>query len=132
VILLITILRREPGSRSGKVVTKFYWGAVGRTRYELKAAAYSVLNIALFVPFGLLIALRRGKQSHLIKAFIMTGLLSFLLSFSIECTQVVTQTGLFEVTDMFNNTLGGVIGAFLGVVIVFSYRRIKWNVIQKK
>ncbi len=36
--------------------------------------------------------------------------LSFLVTMCIECTQLVTRLGVFDVDDLFMNTLGGMIG----------------------
>lgn len=75
----------------------------------------SILNILLFIPFGYLLpALSKGKK-HL---FLLIVVCAFLLSLSIESMQLVLQRGTFDVDDLFNNTLGAVIG--LGVYSVLK------------
>ncbi len=64
-----------------------------------------LLNIILFLPLGFLLPYRwpqlRGGQ---------TVLIGFLLSLCIECTQYLGHWGCLDVDDIFNNTLGAVIG----------------------
>lgn len=71
----------------------------------------AVFNIVFFVPFGVFLHyyFRRG--------LLRTGVESFLLSLFFELTQLTGLYGyyprpyrLFDVNDLFNNTLGGVIG----------------------
>ena len=65
-----------------------------------------VLNIALFVPFGFLPSMLFKKLDS-IKVIV---LLAFIFSLFIETSQLVFKVGLFELDDLFDNTLGAVIG----------------------
>ena len=68
-----------------------------------------ILNIILFMPFGLLLpVIRRNKCSICEVAFI-----GLVLSLSVEITQYITMRGVMDVEDVLTN----VIGAFLGGVI---------------
>lgn len=69
-----------------------------------------VLNILLYVPFGFLVAdiWRRLRFKNVFFA-------GFLLSAATELTQLIFRIGLFELDDIFNNTLGCVIGYLLFV-----------------
>ena len=44
------------------------------------------------------------------RSFFLTLFYSFGVSFFVECFQLVTRVGSFDVDDMLLNTLGGVIG----------------------
>ena len=44
------------------------------------------------------------------RKFWFTALASFELSLSVECIQLVTKTGCFDVDDIFLNTIGGMLG----------------------
>ena len=68
-------------------------------------------NIVLFIPLGVLLPNR--------KRFL---LIPILLSISIELLQLYTLRGLFEFDDIFDNTLGAVIGWAIGRKI-----RDKWK-----
>ncbi len=120
IVLLITIFRREFGSKPHSVYLRLHWGSLRKTIWEVNAAFYSLLNIMLFVPFGVLVSLLfslgvRKKRRWI--SVISTTMLSMIFSISIEFTQLATQTGIFEVTDIFNNTLGGLMGAVIGVIV---------------
>ena len=63
-------------------------------------------NIAIFMPFGFLVPILGRKKRN----FWFTSLLSFALSLAVECIQLVTRTGCFDVDDIFLNTIGGMLG----------------------
>ncbi|MFR5116583.1 MAG: VanZ family protein [Eubacterium sp.] len=59
-------------------------------------------NIAIFMPFGFLVPILGRKK----RKFWFTALASFELSLSVECIQLITKTGCFDVDDIFLNTIG--------------------------
>lgn len=63
-------------------------------------------NIVIFMPFGFLVPILGRKKRN----FWFTSLLSFALSLTVECIQLVTRTGCFDVDDIFLNTIGGILG----------------------
>lgn len=63
-------------------------------------------NIFAFSPFGMLLPM---LSIHVRRWWKMLAL-SFLVTMCIECTQLVTRLGVFDVDDLFMNTLGGMIG----------------------
>lgn len=69
-------------------------------------------NILMFVPFGILVPMCFVRMRGVFRMLI----LSFLFSIFIELTQLYTHTGLFELVDLLNNTLGGVIGYILFIL----------------
>ena len=76
-----------------------------------------LLNIAMFCPFGFLLPILDGRfrKWHLI---IPTG---FGFSLVIELLQLIFARGIFDVDDLFCNTLGAVVGYF--VIMVFLSAR---------
>ena len=74
-------------------------------------------NIAAFVPFGLF------WGEFLSEAFAVAGrrriwvvaLCAFGLSLCIEGLQLLLKLGVFEVTDLVLNTIGGTVGAWISV-----------------
>lgn len=79
-------------------------------------------NILMFVPLGILAPLcfYRCRSFHKMLA------VSFWCSLAIETTQLCTHTGLFELVDLVNNTMGGCIGYFIfkiGCGIVWLNRK---------
>lgn len=74
--------------------------------YSLKNWMNVILNIAMFVPFGMLLPL-------LVKAFrkcYLTIPIGFLVSLAVETIQLVLKSGFFDIDDLFTNTLGTAIG----------------------
>lgn len=63
-------------------------------------------NILAFVPFGAILPV----ISRRFRGFFRVMLLGFFFSLLVECTQLVTRVGTFDVDDLMLNTLGAVIG----------------------
>lgn len=90
---------------------------------DLSAA---LLNIILFLPFGFLSALL-WKPFRTIRYNLM---LSFCLSLSIEILQLFTFRAT-DVNDLITNTLGGLIGWFLGNAVLKGFPRLSCNGTRK-
>ena len=65
-----------------------------------------ILNILLFVPLGFLVPFYLGK----LKKSYITILIGFGTTLVIEIIQYITNMGIFEIDDVFNNTVGTIIG----------------------
>ncbi|MBK1813149.1 VanZ family protein [Clostridium sp. YIM B02505] len=74
---------------------------------------YIILNILMFVPLGFMLPMTFIKC----RKWYMTYFIGFLCTVAIEIIQLVTGRGVFELDDMFNNTLGCMIG--YGIVMIF-------------
>lgn len=66
----------------------------------------NILNILLFVPLGFLLPFYGNTFKKMHKVV----LIGFLTTLIIECAQYVTKMGIFEVDDLFDNTLGVLLG----------------------
>ena len=86
----ITFYNREEGSRSGIFTHISMWLKSGSPDLS-NQMIYDLLNVCLFVPWGALIALFRGREKIGRKLF-LTTCYSFLTSFCIEVIQLLTQT----------------------------------------
>ncbi len=75
-----------------------------------------ILNVFIFIPLGLYIGILFKKWSIGRKIFSF-----FLVSLLCEVCQYVLRIGAFDITDIINNTLGGIIGLmfFRGTEKVF-------------
>lgn len=69
-------------------------------------------NIFAFAPFGFALPIISPKN----KKFLNIFLLSFELTLTIEVMQLLLKVGIFDVDDIFLNTLGGIVG-YLGFTI---------------
>lgn len=63
-------------------------------------------NVFAFSPFGFLLPFVRNVPTKLFSVLIGT----FCFSFVIESMQLIFKVGVFDVDDLFMNTMGGVIG----------------------
>jgi len=77
-------------------------------------------NVAAFVPFGFFLPAVTEKS----RVFLRTLLSGFLFSFLIEVVQCLTGAGIFDVDDIFLNSLGCALGylSFAAVMKVRSMR----------
>ncbi|MBB6444107.1 VanZ family protein [Bacillus benzoevorans] len=64
-------------------------------------------NIAAFIPFGMFLVLLSKNKG---KTFIGVLTLSLSLSLCLECLQVLSSLGIFDVDDLILNTSGGLLG----------------------
>ncbi len=87
-------------------------------QFTLQVWLNVLLNIALFVPLGVLpLVFRYAEKWYLMLA---TG---FLTSLAIELIQLVTRRGMFDVDDLFCNTVGAMLGWGLVMAIRVLIRR---------
>ena len=87
-----------------------------------KAMLRSVLqNIIMFIPIGFTLSIV-FKNKH---RFIIPLAISFGLSLTIETSQLVLDSGYFELDDIFNNTMGALFGILLSMLISLIIRRIR-------
>ena len=69
-----------------------------------------VLNIALFAPVGFMAAALMEKASTL-RRILVAALAGLVLTVTVESIQYIFHIGLSDLDDIFNNTLGALIGA---------------------
>lgn len=101
VLLQVTLLSREPGSRTATDLIPFStWGTTAQNR------AYEIENMIMFLPVGVFLPLthRRLRRFRMV-TLVLTG-----LSVGIELIQFVTQRGYLQTDDVIMDVLGGVAG----------------------
>lgn len=112
-VCFIALLSREPGSRASIDMDLFStWG------YTVQSKAYVIENVLFFIPFGLLLptAFPGMNKFHRILAA------SYLCSFGVELTQLLTKRGYYQIDDILTNVLGACIGFFLARLIHLFYK----------
>ncbi len=77
-------------------------------------------NVLVFIPFGLLLPFLSTK----LRGFFRVVLLGLAFSLVVECIQLVTKTGCFDVDDLLLNTIGAAVG-FIIFAIVWHRRKKK-------
>jgi glycopeptide antibiotics resistance protein len=117
-VLYITVLSREPeGRRYDMEPFRSYSLLLDGNGFYFNQIFY---NILMTVPFGMLVPLV-SKKIRTLPSITFAG---FCFSFAIELTQYITGRGLFEFDDLFNNTIGAVLGYIFflilsGVMIIY-------------
>lgn len=76
-------------------------------------------NIFCFIPIGIITSIVT-KRNRILKAL----LFGFLFSLAIESSQLIWKKGVFDVVDLFNNSVGALIG---GLFVLLVNRMIKWK-----
>ena len=106
-ILLVTLFVREIGA-GGRLawVPLWSWREV-IFHHNLQLFWQILLNILLFMPLGVLLALDKGRSLRKILG------LGAVLSLTIELSQLIFKLGLFEWDDILHNALGCVLGGAL-------------------
>jgi glycopeptide antibiotics resistance protein len=76
-------------------------------------------NVIAFMPFGYFVPALFRRAGH----GLTVGLVSFLVSLLIECTQLICKVGSFDVDDLLLNTAGGILGYLVYWSICHLWRR---------
>ncbi|RDU23664.1 VanZ family protein [Anaerosacchariphilus polymeriproducens] len=118
VVTGVTMLSRGSWYDNAKVQPLFYSYKEAWNSFSLGEWRNIILNILLFVPFGFLLPL--GIKWF--QKFWKICLAGFLFTLLIETSQLLLKRGIFEVDDLFDNTIGTMIGygCFAMVLLVTS------------
>lgn len=100
------------------VRTELFWGYNNPTDQIIWD---NVINICIFIPIGLLVAVLCDR--YVILKSMLVGL---FISETIESCQLIFKRGTFDVDDIFNNVLGALIGATAYIIIAFI-----WNLVSR-
>lgn len=94
------------------------WGLYNK---EGNLTTQVIENVIMFVPFTVLFfwaakdkLLKKDKFAYLIWQSVKV---SFIFSLSIELSQLIFRLGTFQLSDLFYNTLGGVLGGIIYYIL---------------
>ena len=113
-IIYLTLINRNVSERSANLVPFWSYGHWSNVEYRW----IIFMNILVFVPFGFMLPWAVEMK------FWQTALIGFLFSVCIETLQYILRVGLCEFDDVFNNTMGTVLG--------YGYWRLLGNFIRKR
>lgn len=102
----VTIFNRSPYTMGNMDLTLFGSYIEAWNDFSVKNWQYVTLNIVMFLPLGILLPLLHDR----FKKVAWTISAGILLTLSIETFQYFTGFGVFEFDDLFNNTIGAIIG----------------------
>lgn len=109
-VLWITIINREKSDKPPMLTPFWEYIRVIKNQSRRYYLGQIIGNIALFIPFGFLIPSLPKVQGVKLNRILICG---FCFSTLIELTQYATHRGLLEFDDIFNNTVGAVLGGLL-------------------
>jgi glycopeptide antibiotics resistance protein len=119
---LSTFTLKERFIRGVKII-EFY-----KIEYEIgviaKTIILDILNMLVFVPFGILIT-HFIKRKRVVKVLLIT----FIISLIIELFQLYTIIGAFMLNDLLINVIGGLIGSILYIIITKNNKYILYNIL---
>lgn len=122
--IFATMLRGEGGTYREWNFQLFLAWREAWNRFTLQIWLNVLLNIALFVPLGLLLPLL-AKVFRRWYAMLAAG---FVTSLAIELMQLVTKRGMFDVDDLFTNTLGAMLGwGVTAAILSLVHRERGWG-----
>lgn len=100
------------------------WNKWSLTEFQL-----IIFNMLMFVPLGVLLPLIHHKN----RSFWRVLIISISFTSFVEIFQLVTGKGIFELDDLFHNTIGSLAGYFFVMVFILwsEQRKIKFVPIMK-
>lgn len=124
-VLAITLLGRENGMESSSLHTLFLTYERAFIEGALHVACEILFNALLFLPIGgCLFGVIPGKL--IVRDIILFSLL-------VEILQLITGRGVFELADIINNVLGGIVGVLsMSILNKCRYYRGKTKCLKKK
>lgn len=123
-VFAVTLLRGE-GLRDSNFHLFRAWREAWNI-FSFKNWANVLLNIAMFVPLGILLP---WIHKLFRKWYIILGC-GFAFSLVIEIFQGITRTGLFDVDDLFSNTLGTIFGYGLYMALRSLFIKAERNAVR--
>lgn len=96
------------------------WGIWETVNGEQKLTTECIENVIMMVPFSAIVMWAFGEKigNGCKKILWYSGKMAFIFSISIEMLQLLLRLGTFQLSDIFYNTVGGLIGGvcYFGVM----------------
>ncbi|WP_062106777.1 VanZ family protein [Bacillus niameyensis] len=122
-VMGVTFLSRGSHYQSRMELSLFSSYREAWFEFTVRQWQFLYLNILMFIPFGILLPLYRSR----FKKAVWTIGAAALFTLAIECIQLITGFGIFDIDDLFNNLLGGIIGygIVMGIINIKEKRIMK-------
>ena len=93
---------------------------------EQKLTTECIENVIMMVPFSAVVMwIFEEKIGNGWKKILwQSGKIAFIFSISIEMLQLLLRLGTFQVSDIFYNTVGGMIGGLMYYVVMRARKRL--------
>lgn len=119
ITLFVTVLRHESYVFRPYNFQLFRAWIEAWNQFTLQSWLNVMLNIALFVPLGFLLPI----LCRWVDKWYRMLLAGFGTSLLVECIQLITCRGIFDVDDLFTNTLGAMLGWSMMMLLRTLLRR---------
>ena len=102
------------------------WGIWETVNGEQKLTTECIENVIMMVPFSatVILTFRKKIGNSLKKILCFSGNIAFEFSLMIEILQLLLRLGTFQLSDIFYNTVGGVLGGLLYYAVMRGRKRL--------
>lgn len=102
------------------------WGIWKTVNREKQLTTECIENVIMMVPFSAAVLWTFGKKmgNGWKKILWQSGKISFIFSISIEILQLLLRLGTFQLSDIFYNTVGGMIGGLIYCAVMKARKRL--------
>ena len=102
------------------------WGIWETVNGEQKLTTECIENVIMMVPFSSVVMWIFGEKigNGWKKILRESGKIAFIFSISIEMLQLLLRLGTFQLSDIFYNTVGGVLGGLLYCIAMKARKRL--------
>ena len=102
------------------------WGIWETVDGEQKLTTECIENLIMMVPFSAVVAWTFGEKigSGWKKILWQSGKIAFIFSVSIEMLQLLLRLGTLQLSDIFYNTVGGMIGGLMYCAVIKVRKRL--------
>lgn len=100
------------------------WGIREMVNGEQKLTTESIENVIMMIPFTSIVmwTFQEKVCKNWKKILWQSGMISFVFSIVIEMLQLLLRLGTFQLSDIFYNTVGGVVGGFIYYAVMKTRR----------
>ena len=102
------------------------WGIWETVNGEQKLTTECIENVIMMVPFSAVVMWTFEEKigNGWKKILRQSGKIAFIFSVSIEMLQLLLRLGTFQLSDIFYNTVGGIIGGLIYSVVMKAGKRL--------
>lgn len=102
------------------------WGIWKTVNGEKQLTTECIENVIMMVPFSAAVLWSFGKKigNGWKKILWQSGRIAFIFSISIEILQLLLRLGTFQLSDIFYNTVGGMIGGLIYCAVMKVRKRL--------
>lgn len=102
------------------------WGIWEIVNGKRQLTTECIENVVMMIPFTavLMWTFQEKVYNHWKNILLKSGKIAFIFSISIEMVQLLLRIGTFQLSDIFYNTLGGVLGGLMYYLLMKVRRRL--------